>query len=69
MYMKLKFEARYPCVCRKVGEKKEWRDGFDGFKMKVVVLGGAHHKVERILSPQPQAVVVKLPLFVEGFFA
>ena len=48
MYMKLKFEARYPCVCRKVGEKKEWRDGF---KLKVVVLGGAHHKVERIPSP------------------
>ena len=31
----------------------------------MVVLGGAHHKVE---DPHPQAVVVKLAFFVGGFF-
>ena len=33
---------------------------------KVIVFGGAHHKVED--PPTPKAIVVKLPLFVGGIF-
>ena len=34
--------------------------------VKVIVLDGAHHKVE--VPPTPKAFVVKLPLFVVGIF-